>query len=209
MWINDRIDTYGKSASEMLDQPAFLSDEQLIGVVLSDVKSCPAKTTCEAIRDSLYGTEYIPKGMTKPQEKRYKAMMELIKRFGVKKGPVLRTPQSVYEYTKHFAYEEQEHMVVITLNGSGELVSCNPVTKGLADQVMVHAREVFRDCIRQSGVAVVLVHNHPSGNVNPSELDFDVTKRLIEAGSLLGIRVLDHLVITTKGYYSMKENNDI
>lgn len=209
MWINEKSETYGKSPSEMLDEPEFLSDAQLIGLVLSDGKSCPPKSTCDLIKDSLYGTEYEPDGMTDAQKRRYMAMMEIVRRFGIKKGTILKTPESIYNYTRHFAYEEQEVLVVLSFNGSGEIISCNVATKGLADKTVIHPREVFKECIKNSGIAVAIVHNHPSGSTLPSSADLDMTERIIEAGKILGIKVLDHLIITTGGYYSMRERGDM
>ena len=86
---------------------------------------------------------------------------------------------------------------------------CDVVTKGLADKTIVHPREVFKNVIRNSGLSIVLVHNHPSGNISPSDADISMTEKINEAGKLLGIRVLDHLIISTDGYYSFRENGDM
>ena len=86
---------------------------------------------------------------------------------------------------------------------------CDVVTKGLADKTIAHPREVFKNVIRNSGISIVIVHNHPSGNTDPSDADISMTERINEAGKLLGIRLLDHIIISTDGYYSFREHGDL
>ena len=93
----------------------------------------------------------------------------------------------------------------VSLNGAGEVVGNRIVTVGLANHSLIHPREVFADAITDRATSVILVHNHPSGVLEPSNQDILITKQLVEAGSILGIKVLDHLIITKKGHLSMKE----
>jgi len=79
------------------------------------------------------------------------------------------------------------------------------VTVGILNQSLVHPREVFSDAITDRAASVILVHNHPSGTLEPSTQDIGITRQLVEAGSILGIRVLDHIIVTKKGYSSLKE----
>ena len=208
MWINEKNEIYGKSVVEMLDEPELLSDPKLIALILADGKKCPSEEECVQINESLK-VRYIPKGLTLTQRKRLLALYEIVNRIGIRKGVQLKTPQKIYEYVKHYAYEEQEHLIVLGFNGSGELLCCDVVTKGLADKTIVHPREVFKNVIRNSGLSIVLVHNHPSGNISPSDADINMTEKINEAGKLLGIKVLDHLIISTDGYYSFRENGDM
>jgi len=79
------------------------------------------------------------------------------------------------------------------------------VTIGILNQSLVHPREVFAEAITDRAASVILAHNHPSGTLEPSTQDISITRQLVEAGSILGIRVLDHVIVTKKGYVSLKE----
>ena len=83
------------------------------------------------------------------------------------------------------------------------------ISVGILDRTLVHPREVFSPAIRECSFAVVVVHNHPSGDISPSKDDFAITARLIEAGEIIGIRVYDHIVVGRDRYYSMRERGDI
>jgi len=80
------------------------------------------------------------------------------------------------------------------------------VSIGTITEAIVHPREVFRDAIKEAGSGIIVTHNHPSGNASPSKQDIDTTKRLVEAGKIVGIPLLDHIILTNSSYYSMKEN---
>jgi DNA repair protein RadC len=98
----------------------------------------------------------------------------------------------------------QEHLHVIMLSTRRHAIGHTLVSIGLLDQVFVHAREVFRPAIMANAHAIVLVHNHPSGDPSPSEADIRVTRDLVRAGQLLKLEVLDHLVIGQPGASSMR-----
>ena len=100
----------------------------------------------------------------------------------------------------------QEHFLVITLNGASEVIHARTVTKGLVNNSLVHPREVFADAIADRAAAVICAHNHPSGNLEPSSQDIQVTRQLAEAGEILGIPVIDHVIISKKGIVSLRES---
>ncbi len=100
---------------------------------------------------------------------------------------------------------DREHFVVLMLNTKHRVMAKKTISIGHLDAALVHPRELFKDAIRRSSAAVVLVHNHPSGDPTPSRDYMAVTKRLCEAGSLLGIQVLDHLVVGDNQFVSLKE----
>ncbi len=105
----------------------------------------------------------------------------------------------------------QEAFYVLMLDSKMRLIRADRITLGLADRSLVHAREVFRNAIRESSTAIILCHNHPSGHVNPSRQDRDVTKMLFDAGEIIGIRVIDHIIVGStlspdgEEYYSFLE----
>ncbi len=100
---------------------------------------------------------------------------------------------------------EQEVFAVVTLNGAHEIIRYHEVTIGLANQTQMHPRECFLPAIKDVAVGVILAHNHPSGSCDPSTDDLLTTRRLVDAGHLLGIPVLDHLIVTATSHISLRE----
>jgi len=120
-------------------------------------------------------------------------------------GHRIASPADVLPLVAEWRDKKQEYFFCITLNGAGEVIERRTVTVGILNQSLVHPREVFSDAITDRAASVILVHNHPSGTLEPSAQDLGITRQLVEAGSLLGIRVLDHIIVTKKGYASLKE----
>jgi DNA repair protein RadC len=108
---------------------------------------------------------------------------------------LVRDPASAHTVCADMGQLAQEAFAVLTLNTKNKLITRHLVTLGLADSAQVHPREVFRPAIQDSAAAVILVHNHPSGDPTPSAEDLRVTRQLIDAGKVIGIRVLDHIII--------------
>jgi len=107
----------------------------------------------------------------------------------------------------HFASIQampQEVFAVMSLNGANEPIKTRWVTVGLLDCNQVHPREVFADPLMDRAASIIIAHNHPSGTLEPSPEDLAITKRLQRAGELLGIKVLDHLIVTKSGHISLK-----
>jgi len=103
------------------------------------------------------------------------------------------------------AGKSQEHFVCISLNGANEVIEKRVVTIGLLDRSLVHPRDVYADVISDRAAAVIFAHNHPSGDLQPSDEDFKTQDQLVQAAKILGIRVLDHVIVSKKGYYSFQE----
>jgi len=99
----------------------------------------------------------------------------------------------------------KEHFVILLLDTKNQVISIEEISVGSLNNSIVHPREVFKPAIKRSSAAIILAHNHPSGNPEPSTEDIKVTKRLYEVGRLVGIEVLDHLIIGNKDYISLKE----
>lgn len=127
------------------------------------------------------------------------AALELARRFADKDRPRVREAEDVFPLVSFIAGRKQEHLVCVSLNGAHEVIATRVVTVGTVNANLVHPREVFADPIADRAAAVILAHNHPSGSLVPSPEDRVVTARLKEAGRLLGIEVLDHLIVTQKG----------
>lgn len=134
------------------------------------------------------------------------AALELGRRRCRSKGRVISSPGDIFREIRHFASREQELLLVVPLNGAHEAMETIVATMGLLNRTIVHPREVFSEAIRRRAAAIAIAHNHPSGNVDPSEEDKDVTKRLVKAGEILGVKVLDHVIFTNEKYFSFLEH---
>ena len=135
------------------------------------------------------------------------AALELGRRRLPAKKRQISTPGDIYPLISHYAGRMQEHFLSIALNGAHEVLSVNVCSIGLVNRTLVHPREVFVEAVRQRATAILVAHNHPSGNLEPSVEDRDVTRRLRQAGDIIGIKVLDHLIFGEEGYFSMLEGN--
>lgn len=116
---------------------------------------------------------------------------------------VIRTPEEVFAHTRQMASLSKEHLRGIYLNSHYKVIHEEIISIGTIDANLIHPREVFKPAIEYAAAAVILVHNHPSGEADPSEADIEITKQLVEAGSILGIALIDHIVITEKGFQSV------
>jgi len=137
------------------------------------------------------------------------AAFELGKRvaiFSGKSKPVVRQPTDVFEYfSTQMSLLTREEFLVVVLDTKNRLVKYEFVSKGTLNASIVHPRDVFRVAIIHSAAAIILLHNHPSGDPSPSQEDLEITKRLVKAGELMGINVLDHIIIGGAKFMSMKE----
>lgn len=119
----------------------------------------------------------------------------------------VKNPWDIYKYyMDSLRYQKQEIFKVVFLNTKNEIISDVDVSKGTLNSSLVHPREVFREAIKRSTNKIILMHNHPSGNIEPSNEDKSVTSRLIKCGELIGIEVIDHIIIGDGLYFSFKEN---
>ena len=136
-----------------------------------------------------------------------KAAFELASRAGglTEPYPLVKTPQDVLSVIGgRLDNEKREHFIALLLDVRGRLVKMVEVAIGDLDSSIVHPREVFKEAVASSAASVILVHNHPSGDTTPSEDDIGLTRRLLEAGRLMGIDVLDHVIIAGGGFTSLK-----
>lgn len=103
-------------------------------------------------------------------------------------------------------YLKEEIFKTVLLNTKNEIITDIDVSHGTLNSSLVHPREVFKQAIKKSANKIILIHNHPSGNVEPSNEDMHITDRLIECGKIIGIEVIDHIIIGDGIYYSFKES---
>lgn len=131
----------------------------------------------------------------------YEIVSERKARYPIK----IAAPSDAYSALKRYARGKQEQFIAMTLTGAHEVISVSIVSIGLLNRTIVHPREVFHRAIKDSAAAIIVAHNHPSGQLEPSEEDRMMTKRLIEAGEIIGIPILDHIIFTRNGYVSFKD----
>jgi len=129
------------------------------------------------------------------------AAFELGRRYYGVGGEKIRHPWDIVPFLMHYAIRKQEQFICASLNGAHEISAIRVVSVGTLTRTLVHPREVFADPLADRAAAVILAHNHPSGSLEPSDDDLALTKRLCEAGHLLGIEVLDHIIVSPNGEY--------
>lgn len=114
----------------------------------------------------------------------------------------------VFDTFSFLSYETKEYFMALHLDGKNRIVCIDMVSQGSLNQSIVHPRETFKTALLSSAAAIILMHNHPTGDPTPSTEDLEVTRRLKEAGDLLGIKVLDHIIIGST-YYSFTERGHL
>jgi DNA repair protein RadC len=141
-----------------------------------------------------------------------KAALELIRRleadFAEKPKPVIKSPGDMAALMRSkLKGKKKEHFWVLCLDTRNRLIGDKQVSIGSLDTSIVHPREVFKEAVSSSAASVIFVHNHPSGDPEPSKEDIELTKRLVKAGEIIGIDVLDHIIVCDKSYLSLKAKN--
>jgi len=218
------LPTHEKPREKLLEKgPDILSLSELIAIILQTgtKKENIIKMSSRLLKE--YGQKAISdQKNAKLLSKEFKiplgkslqliACFELGKRLfkesqGVKK--TIKSAKDVYEYLQDMRNLNKEQFRGLYLNSRSKLIHDEIISLGTLDCSLVHPREVFQPAIEYSSVAIILAHNHPSGNSSPSLEDVKVTVNLIKAGHILGIEILDHVIITKNGYHSIVlKNND-
>lgn len=192
-----------------------MTDEELVAAILGmgtagiDVRTM-ARQVATLIREhhdqlALDHLLAVP-GMGPAKVSQILSAFELARRYLLRDTVKIVCAQDVLPLVADIVAKPQEHFVCISLNGANEVIQTRIVTIGLLDRTAVHPREVYADVIADRAAAVIFVHNHPSGELDPSEADLRTHDQLTEAGKILGLRVLDHLIVSRRGYYSFQES---
>ncbi len=149
------------------------------------------------------------KGLGPAKAAQLKAAIELGRRLSAEvSGPrqLIRTPVDVHNLLKErMRYCDREHFLAVFLNTKHHVITVETISVGSLNSSLVHPRELFKNSIKRSAAALILVHNHPSGDPAPSIEDIEITRRLVEVGNIIGIQVLDHIIIGENGFVSMKD----
>jgi DNA repair protein RadC len=205
--------------------PEQLTDVELLAILLGTgakgqsvievardlLHHCEAKEPGSGLRALLHLQDYkkdLVKGLGMAKICQILAALHL----GMRAGAVplrrvdLSNPRAVYEFlAPRMAHLHREQFHVVLLTAKNQVIAVECVSEGTLTASLVHPREIFKSAIRRSAHAVILAHNHPSGDPTPSREDREVTTRLVQAGRLIGIEVLDHLVVGQGHYTSFRE----
>lgn len=194
---------------------AALSDEELVAAILGmgtaglDVRTI-ARQVAGLLREhrenlTLDHLLAVP-GIGLAKAAQILSALELARRYLLKDLVKITCAADIVPLLADIAGKQQEYFVCISLNGANEVIEKRVVTIGLLDKSPVHPREVFADVIVDRAAAVILAHNHPSGELRPSEADLRTHEQLTEAGKILGLRMLDHIIVSRKGHFSFQES---
>ena len=122
------------------------------------------------------------------------------RQFEVPDRPIIDSPEKAVEQLSDIRDKKQEYFVCLTLDGASRLIAKRIITIGTLTASLVHPREVFAEAITDRAASIIVAHNHPSGNLEPSDADTLITERLREAGSLLGVPLIDHIIVSCKSF---------
>lgn len=191
-----------------------LALEQLIGLLVECPKETAEKMAAMGIRGLINASDKEllaykgigPKGLLRIKGvfSLYKKTFEAI----LSEQPIITCPKDAANLLMpEMRYLDREHLKAVLLRTNNQVIKIVTISIGGLNHAPVHAREVFKEAIKESAFSILLVHNHPSGDVNPSQNDKDTTQKMIEAGKIVGIGVLDHIILGDGKYSSLKELN--
>ncbi|WP_200886400.1 RadC family protein [Terrisporobacter othiniensis] len=204
----------------ILNGVGCLSDAELLAILIrTGTKELNAVQLGQAIIDKADNIRYLQdltfeelksiNGIGQTKALQIKAALELSNRIASYK-PLkykIKNPWDIYKYyMESLRYQYKEIFKVVLLNTKNEVITDVDISIGTLNSSLVHPREVFREAIRRSSNKIILLHNHPSGNAEPSKEDKNITNRLKDCGELVGIEVIDHIIIGDGVYFSFKEN---
>jgi DNA repair protein RadC len=195
-----------------------LSDQELFAVMLgSGVRGAPVSTLAERIVQVLKKTGHAKvsradvlaiKGLGSAKASQILAVIELAKRLGAR-APEVLTAKDVWTLCLDVRDSKKEHLVAFYLDTQNRLLERQIVSVGTLTASLVHPREVFEPAVALRAGSVIVAHNHPSGSITPSPEDTEVTHRLKEAGVILGIPLLDHVIVTKTEHYSFRDAHTV
>jgi DNA repair protein RadC len=201
--------------------PAYLTDSELIAILIRTGNK--GRTAVDLARNLLSENRTLHEistysvndfkvvGIGESRATAIVAAFELAKRLPEKRfkdQAFIRSPEDIVRaYCNRFKDLLQEELWVFPLNSINKLLEPKQISKGILNSSLAHPRECFREAIKQSAAAVIFVHNHPSGNPEPSQEDIAMTKQLVEAGKIIGITVHDHIIIAADQFTSFAERH--
>lgn len=150
------------------------------------------------------------KGLGLAKASQLKACFEIALRLNLPETPaekiIVHSPEDIFKLLQpkigHFT---KEHFILVSCNTRSGIIGMDTVSIGILNASLLHPREIFDTAIRRHAASIMLVHNHPSGDPDPSDADIEITKKIYQAGQILGIPVVDHIIIATRSFSSLRE----
>ena len=195
---------------------SFLFDEELVMLILGSGTSCmPVEVMAEKIVEVLDDSDPADvvnnllrlKGVGQGKALAVAAALELGKRRSNHLRAPVKKPEDVVPFVMSYAVNTKEHFLLVTLNGGHEIIQIHVISVGTLNRTLIHPREIYSTAMRENAAAIIVCHNHPSGNCEPSEEDILVTHNLEQVGEIMGIELLDHIIVSKESYYSFVGND--
>lgn len=194
---------------------SYLFDEELIMLILgSGTRGLPVEYMAERIADVLDDCDFEDavenllrvKGVGQGKALAVAAALELGRRRSNHLRAPIKSPCDIVPFLKNYAVSEKEHFLLVTLNGGHEILQIHVITVGTLNRTLIHPREVFTAAMRDNAAAIIVSHNHPSGNCQPSEEDIAITETLEKVSVIMGIELLDHVIVSRETFFSFLEH---
>jgi DNA repair protein RadC len=195
--------------------PEALSDHELLAILLNTgIKGKNVSALAKELLGQINRNKGIPpvkelsrlSGLGTAKACAVVAMLEFGRRRWGAAGTRIQHPGDIHSVLRYHADRKQERFLCLSLNGAHEIIAVRIVSLGLVNRTIVHPREVFADPIIDRAAAVIVAHNHPSGNIEPSEEDDAITGRLKASAEILGLHFLDHLIFTETSWFSYRQS---
>ncbi|MDR1278627.1 MAG: DNA repair protein RadC [Treponema sp.] len=195
--------------------PGALSDHELLAIILNTgTRGKNVTVLAGELLEKLDRNKDIPpvkelarlNGLGETKACAVVAALEYGRRRWGASGVRIKQPQDIFTLIRHNADRKQERFLCLSLNGAHEVLAIRVITIGLVNRTIVHPREVFADVILDRAAALIIAHNHPSGQLQPSPEDDEITGRLRIAAEILGLRLLDHLIFSESSWFSYRQN---
>ncbi len=191
-----------------------LSNQELVALILS--KGSKKKDVLSLAKDVLKVIEKDPENVKVEDLKAIEgvgtvkaiqivASLILAKRLLIKEGIRILNAQQLFHLNLDLTQKRQESLALVTVDGAGKFLKRRIITSGTINRTIVHPREIFYHAIEDGAYGIFLVHNHPSGETTPSQEDLAITEKITKAGEILGIPLLDHVIVTRRGFFSFRE----
>lgn len=197
-----------KGATALNDQEllAIMIGKGTLGIDVMKLASKLARVIDERGLDVRVEDLVAHQGIGKAKATLILAAIEFARRRIKPEGAKISKPSDLLPHVQHYADRKQEHFLCASINGANEILNIRVISIGLVDRTPVHPREVFADALSDRASAIIVAHNHPTGSLQPSPNDIEVTGQLKSAGTVVGIALLDHIIFNQKGYYSFLES---
>ena len=210
----ERFELYGPKALSTYELLAIILGNGIRGesVLLLAQRTLKTFSSLKGLSQASVEELSAIKGIGLARAIQIKAIFELGKRVEQNQDEkiVISSPADVAKLVGPRLIDNQkEHFMLLSLDTRNMVNKISEITVGILDSSLIHPREVFKEAIQSLASSIILVHNHPSGNPDPSKEDFEITKKMVKTGSIIGIKVMDHVITARQAFYSFQENGFI